>query len=308
MIKTFTIENHQLKECEKEEAKIFVLTAPSEKEKKEILSLFNIDEHNLASCFDPEELSRVEFENEHIEMIFKRPKNYSSKDNFLFKVSSMGLFLFPKHLIIVLPEDLPIFSGKYFKHVIGIKEIFLKMIYNSISHFIGHLKVINMIADEIEQKLSHSMENKYLLNMFTLEKSLVYYTSALSSNQFAIEKLRAQAHKYGFKERSTEFMEDLIIENNQCRAQSDMFAQIFAGLMDARASIINNNLNVLMKNLTAIAVAVSIPTFLASLGGMSEVSIITGIDNPKVAHLIFFLVSATIGIISFILFKKIRQI
>lgn len=308
MIKTLTIENNLLKECGKDEAMVFLVTNPGGTEKREILERFGMDEHNFASAFDPEELSRVEFEENHLEMIFKRPKNYSSEDNFLFKVSSMGLFLFPARLVIVLPEDVDMLSGKYFRHVMGIKEIFLKVLYNSVSHFTGHLKVINMIADEIEQKLSHSMENKYLLNMFTLEKSLVYYTSALSSNQFAIEKLKFQAPKYGFRERSVEFIEDLLIENHQCKAQADMFAQIFAGLMDARASIINNNLNVLMKNLTAIAVAVSIPTFLASLGGMSEITIITGIDNPQLANFVFFLLSVVIGITAFVSFKKIKKL
>jgi Mg2+ and Co2+ transporters len=286
MIKKYAIEENKLKEVSIDES-IIILINPNENEKEFIINNFHIDPHNLASSLDPEEPARIEFDNNNIELIFKRPKNYSSKDHYLFKVQSIGLFLLPNKLIIVIPEDINIFSGKYFKNVIGIKEIFLKLLYNSIYHFIEHLKVINMIADEIETKISKSMDNKYLIHMFTLEKSLVYYTSAITSNSFVLEKLKYQAPKFGFKERSMEYLEDIIIENNQAKIQSDIYLQVFSSLMDARASIINNNMNIWLKTLTIITIAIAIPNFFASMGGMSEIERIIGIDNPRIAQVYF---------------------
>ncbi len=307
MIKRYKLENHQLVLTEADTPLVWLLINPSEDEKKWVVANFSLDEHNLASAFDPEEPARMEFEPDHLEMIFKRPKNYSSKDQFLFKVSSMGLFLFKDKLIVAISEDLNLFSGKYFKHVEGIKEIFLKLTYNSIFHFMEHLKVINMIADEIERKINSSMENKYLLNLFTLEKSLVYYLNALNSNTYAIERLKHASEKIGFSQRSVEFLDDIIIENHQCARQAEIYSNILAGLMDARASIVSNNLNVMMKNLNAVVIAVAVPSFFAGVGGMSELCKVTGISDPHIAFFAFVTTMAITGIITYLIIKRLEK-
>lgn len=305
MIKRYKIENNQIVETDTNE-KIYFLVSPTQEEKDFIITNFNIDSHNLNSSLDPEEPSRLEFDEEKIEVIFKRPKNYSSKDHYLFKVSSIGLFLLKEKLIVVLNEDIDIFSGKYFKHIIGIREVFLKLMYNSIYHFIEHLKVINMIADEIETKISKSLDNKYLMHMFTLEKSLVYYTSAIASNSFTLEKLRILAPKLKFSQRSIEYLEDIVIENNQAKNQADIYLQVFSNLMDARASIINNNMNIWLKTLTIITIAIAVPNFFASMGGMSEIEKIMGVENPRLAHGIFLIFSIIIACIIFVVFRKLE--
>jgi magnesium transporter len=307
MIKKYKIENHSIVETQDEDEKIIVAINPENGEKDFLVNNYGIDIHNLSSSLDPEEPARIEFEGDRIEVIFKKPKNYSSKDHYLFKVQSIGLFLLPDKLIVVLSEDINIFSGKYFKSVIGIKEIFLKILYNSIYHFIEHLKVINMIADEIETKISKSMDNKYLIHMFTLEKSLVYYTTAITSNSFVLEKLRFQASKFGFKERSMEYLEDIIIENNQAKMQADIYLQVFSNLMDARASIINNNMNVWLKTLTVITIAIAIPNFFASMFGMSEIERIIGIENSRLAQGIFLIFSIIIAYLIFVIFRKLEK-
>ena len=307
MIKRYKIDNFQLKLVEAETPDVWVVITPTEDEKKWLVGNFNLDEHNFNSAFDPEEPTRVEFEPDHLEMIFKRPKNYSSKDHFLFKVSSMGLFLFKDKLILALSEDINMFSGKYFKHVTGIREIFLKLIYNSIFHFMEHLKVINMIADELETKINSSMENKNLLNLFTLEKSLVYYVNATNANSYAIERLKHNSDKAEFSTRSKEFLDDIIIENNQCVRQAEVYSTILAGLMDARASIVSNNLNILMKNLNAVVIAIAVPSFFAGVGGMSELTTITHISDPHWAYPAFILVMAGIGAFTFWLIKRLEK-
>jgi magnesium transporter len=306
VIKKYCIESGKIKETTHNE-QIAVFINPDENEKEFIFTNLGIDLHTINSALDPEEPARIDFENNHIELIFKRPKNYSSKDHFMFKVSSMGLFFFQDKILIIMSEDINLFSGKQFNNVMDLRDVFLKIIYNSIYHFIEHLKVINMIADEIETKINKSMENKYLLHMFTLEKSLVYYVSAISSNSFTLDKLKNQAVKMGFQNNHLEFLEDILIENNQAKEQANVYSQVFAGLMDARASIINNNMNLWLKNLTIITISIAIPNFFASLGGMSEVTTITGIENPRIAHLFFFLFSVTLGILTYFIFRKFEK-
>jgi magnesium transporter len=161
----------------------------------------------------------------------------------------------------------------------SIQDIVLKMINRSILHFLEHLKAINTLAGSIEQLISTSMENKYLLNLFTLEKSLVYYFNATNSNGVLIERLKNSTSKIDFSPENIEILDDLAIENNQCREQANIYSQVLASLMDARASIVANNLNIRIKMLTLLTIAIMLPTFVVSYFSMN-VRLPIEKDNP----------------------------
>jgi len=251
------------------DAPVWVYTTPDDAERKYLVEQLKIDEHTLNSALDPDELSRLEFEPEHAAMIFKRPKHYTAQDNFLFRVVSTGVFLFKDRLIIVRTDDASLFEGRPFIKIQTVQDVFLKLIYRAIAHFVEHLRAINMISGELEQQINLSMENRYLLNLFTLEKSLVYYLSAINSNAVLVEKLRNNAAKLGLTPENGEFLDDIAIENSQCRGQTEIYSQVLASLMDARASIISNNLNVRIKALTIITIGIMLPTFIVSLFSMN---------------------------------------
>jgi len=269
MLTTYTLRDKKIIETMDGEAKIFVYLNPTDDEKKRLLTEFMLDEHTLNSALDPDEPARFEIEPSHAAVIFKRPKNYSGKDRFLFKVNSMGLFLFQEKLIIVSTEEVPVFIGKTFASVDGVHELALKVLWASIHHYLEHLKIINQITDEIERLISIAMENKYLLNLFSLEKSLVYYLSAINANGYVLEKLRAAAPKINFSVTATEFMDDLVIENTQCYRQAEIYSNILASLMDARVSIVSNNLNILMKTLNLVTIVIMVPTLVVSFFSMN---------------------------------------
>ena len=173
MLKKYVIKNNKIEEentIDSDKASILLFIKPTVEEQKYLVEVLKIDEHTLASAMDPEELPRLETEPEHTALILNRPRNYSGKEQLVFRVASMGLFLYKNQLVIVLTEDIPLFIGKRFNSVTGLNDVFLKIIYNSISHYLEHLRVINMITEEIEDKMTQSMDNKYLLNLFSLEK------------------------------------------------------------------------------------------------------------------------------------------
>jgi magnesium transporter len=232
----------------------------------------------------------LEFEPDHVAIILKRPKNYSSEDEFLFKVSSTGLFLFPDKLVIILSEDAPLLDGKQFAKVASLQDLVLRMISTSISHFVGHLKVVNAISESLEDRINTSMQNKYLLDLFSLEKSLVYYLNAINSNGKLIERLKNSAAKIGFTAQSLEFIDDLIIENQQCYEQAGIYSNILASMMDARVSIVSNNLNWLMKTLTIITIGIMLPTLVVSIFSMN-------VDFPGRRHpLMFWMIISLAGV------------
>jgi len=269
MIKYFVLSNQKIIEADEKTANIFLFITPSDEEKKLLVDVHKIDEHTLNSSLDPDELSRIEFEPEHIAIIYKRPKNISKDKRLLFKVDSTGVFLFKEKIILVMNEEIPLFSAKIFLKVNSLNDILLKLLSLSITHFLEHIKVMHMITDELEKKIASSMENKYIQNFFNIEKSLVYYVNSINSNSVLIERIKNNASRIGFTTEEIEFLDDLIIDNNQCFRQAEIYSTILASLMDARVSIVSNNLNILMKTLNIITIAIMVPTLVVSVFSMN---------------------------------------
>ncbi len=269
MLKQFHLIDNKICEAKQDDCPVKIYVAPTDEEKKYLVEHYLIDEHTLASALDPDELSRFEIEPNHLALIYKRPKNYSAKDQLLFKTHTIGLFYFKDHVIIIMHEDVNLFDGKQFNKVSSLNELVLKLIFRAIIHFTEHLKVMNMISSELEQKINKAMENKYLLNMFTLEKSLVYYLNAINSNGVLIEKVKLNSAKFNFNTEENELLDDIVIENNQCYKQAEIYSNILASLMDARASIVSNNLNILIKILNVITIGLMVPTLIVSIFSMN---------------------------------------
>ncbi|MBI4721594.1 MAG: magnesium transporter CorA family protein [Candidatus Stahlbacteria bacterium] len=269
MLKRYQISGSKIVESIDEKSPILVFIAPNESEQRHLIDDYKIDEHTLHSAIDPDELAWLEFEPNHLALIFKRPQNYSGKDQLLFKSSTTGLFLFADRLIIVLLDDIPLFENKIFAKIHSLTDITLKLIYSSIFHFLKHLKVVNMISDELEQKINKSMENRYLISLFTLQKSLVYYLDAINSNSVLVEKLKINTKRIEFSQEQLELLEDITVENNQCYKQAEIYSNVLASLMDARASIVSNNLNILIKVLNIITISIMVPTLIVSIFSMN---------------------------------------
>ena len=269
MVKRLRLSEGRLIDADSTNGQVHVYINPDESERRYLIDTLKLDEHTLNSALDPDELSRLEFEPDHMAVIYKRPKNYSSEDEFLFRVGSTGLFLFKDKLILVLAEEALLFDGKQFARVNSLQEIALKLIYRSIIHFLDHLKVVNAVSNALENKINTSMENRYLLNMFTLEKSLVYYLNAINTNGKVIERLKLSGGKLELGQENLEFLDDMLIENSQCYEQAEIYSNILASMMDARVSIVSNNLNLLMKTLNIITIGIMVPTLVVSTFSMN---------------------------------------
>lgn len=251
------------------EGTIKVYYNPTEEEKRYLIDYYKIDEHTLNSALDDDELARMETEPDHLALILKSPRKYAPRDEFLFRIMSIGVFIFADKIIIISNDEIELFHGKQMQNVISHNDLLFKLIYRFIYHFYEHLKIINKISDEVEHKINSAMENKFLINLFTLEKSLVYYLNAINSNGVLIEKLKFNAGKLNLTVEEAELLDDIIIENTQCYRQADIYSNILASMMDARVSIVSNNLNVLMKTLNIVTICIMVPTFVVSAFSMN---------------------------------------
>ena len=255
MLKYYKIESGRLSVAPNEEAADIVMMGSLSQEQRSILvKEYEITEHTIASAFDSDELSRIEYDDDFTTIVFKKPKNYSAEDNFQFRVESFGIFIFKDWVLLLTDSDIPVMDERKFSKIDSLNTFVLRVLSFAIAHFNEHLKIIN--------------RNKYLLSMFSLNKGLIYYVSALNSNDTLLRKLQL-GRSLNWTEAERELLEDIQIENGQSLQQANIYANILTSMMDARASVINNNVNQLMKNLTIVTISISLPTFFASLFGMN---------------------------------------
>lgn len=283
--------NHgALQRVERLDAEVMLFSNPDAAERDLLRSHFKVDEHALASALDPDEVSRIEFHPDHLFLIWKRPENYSGGGSLAFEVSSCGLLFAPGQLLVIATDDTPL-------HGLGTRQplntpldVLLDLLFNNIHHYLGHLKVIKLVARELQQKFNASMQNQHLVQMFNLSESLIYYINALHSNGAVLTRLRNHAEKQHFSSEALGLIDDLIIENNQCYKQAEIYSTVFSGLIDARGNLMNNSMNNLLRKLTLINVVFLPLNLIASIGGMSEFSMMTAGTPWWVSYPVFLLV------------------
>ncbi len=299
----YKIRDGKLIAADGESGQVQVFINPDAAEKKFLIEELKLDEHTLFSALDPDEISRLEFEPEHYAIIFKHPMNYFAAEPFNFKVGSAGAFLFKDKLVIVILENAPLFEGMKFSKVFSPAGLIIRVLFGTIAHYREHLKIISQISDEIQNKINTSLENRQLINLFALQKSLVFYVSSIHSNGLLLEKLKNNLTRLGFSQEEAELLEDTFIENNQCLKQAEIYSNILAGLMDARASIVSNNLNMLMKTLNIITIAIMVPTFVVSAFSMNVKIPLAGL------HFAFYVIMgfAMLSVLSFMIFWRWKK-
>ena len=275
MIHSYALNDGGLQRVERLDAQVMLFSNPDAAERDLLHSHFKVDEHALASALDPDEVSRIEFHPDHLFLIWKRPENYSGGGNLAFEVASCGLLFSPGQLLVIATDDTPL-------HGLGTRQplntpldVLLDLLFHNIHHYLGHLKVIKLVARELQQKFNASMQNQHLVQMFNLSESLIYYINALHSNGAVLTRLRNHAQKQGFGGEVLGQIDDLIIENNQCYKQAEIYSTVFSGLIDARGNLMNNSMNNLLRKLTLINVVFLPLNLIASIGGMSEFSMMT---------------------------------
>jgi magnesium transporter len=163
-----------------------------------------------------------------------------------------------------------------------------------------YLRHIDKISARIEQELHQSMKNKELIQMLRLQKSLVYFSTALKSNEVVLEKLLKHEYIKKYPE-DTELLEDAIIENRQAIEMANIYSSILTGTMDAFASVISNNLNIVMKFLTSVTIVMAIPTIVSSFFGMNVKLPLTGPFSFWIICLISLVLCVITG---FVLYKR----
>lgn len=144
----------------------------------------------------------------------------------------------------------------------------LKIFEKVVQNFMEVLKEINLRRNQYEQNLYESSKNEELLNLMRIQKSLVYFITALRSNELLMIKM-VRTNFLGLNEEEKEFLEDLIVDTSQALEMANIYTNILSSTLDAFASIISNNQNQVLKRLTSVTIILQFPVLVASIYGMN---------------------------------------
>lgn len=260
----------------------------------------------IKSALDEEERAHIESEGETTLILIDIPVLTNEEHAGPYATMPLGIIIGDKYIITVCLNDNPILNdfinGRVKAFCTYKKTRFLfQILHRNSTYFLQYLRNIDRLSDKIERKLHRSMKNKELIQLLGLEKSLVYFSTSLKSNEAILEKLlRLKPIKLYTDDE--ELLEDVIIENKQAIEMSNIYSNILSGTMDAFASVISNNLNIVMKFLASITIVLSIPTMIASFFGMNVK--LPLMDNPNAFLIIFIISFAVSGLLGFVMFKK----
>ena len=252
------------------------MVAPNDDEITEVCKKLKISEDFIRYALDNEEKARIDIEEDDNTILFivDIPTREKEGDSLIYTTMPIGvIFVRDDYLITVSIKENSIIQNMMknnMKNIVTYKKsrFLLQLLYENSSMYLNLLKKINKETEIAESILKNSMKNRALLKLLNLEKSLVYFTTSLKSNEVVMEKtMRGKIIK--LYEEDEDILEDAIIENKQAIEMAKIYSDILNGTMDASASIISNNLNRVMKFLTSITIILSIPTMIASFWGMN---------------------------------------
>lgn len=257
----------------------FKLINPTAQELRVASEIASIPLDLLRAALDQEESSRIEVEDDHLLIITNIPKS-DEKNAFGYDTVPLGIII-SRHCIttVCLEENEVLLDfDNLHHHFFDTKKrtrFLFQILYRTAILFLKDLRQMNRRSDEIERDLRRSMKNKELFLLLDLQKALTYFTVALRSNRSVIERLLRLfanpniAHLIRLREEDEELLEDVRIEYDQAIEMVQMHGEVLAGMMDAFASVISNNLNIVMKFLASVTIVMAIPTMIASFFGMN---------------------------------------
>jgi magnesium transporter len=282
------------------------IVAPSEEDLLIVSKKAGVSLDFLKAALDEEETSRIDIEDNNLLVIVDIPFTEMEDNSLTYDSYPLAIIHTESTIITVCLKNSKIltdFIDKKIKSFFTFKRsrFILQILYRIASYYLIYLRQIDKKSLMIEQKLHKSMKNKELIQLLSLEKSLVYFSTSLKSNEITLEKMLKLELLQKYPE-DQNILEDVIIENKQAIEMANIYSNILSGTMDAFASVISNNLNMVMKLLASITIVMAIPNIIFSSFGMN----LTGIPfsgNPH-AFWITYGIAAILCLIAIITLRR----
>ncbi len=284
------------------------LTNPTEEELQYVQETLQIFPEFLRYPLDEEETPRVELEEDQLLIILRVPDPRHEEGYIRYETIPVGIILTGEAIVTVCLKENPVFED-FLMAINRVRHFDLEYPVLFLFHFffcianlyLRYLRLIDKLINEYEAELYRSMRNKELLKLLNIEKSLVYFNTALRANDIVLSRLQS-GRFLRLSEEDLELLEDVQIENRQAIEMAKIFSDILSGTMDAYASVISNNLNVVMKFLTAVTIVLMLPNLVASIYGMNIKLPLQ--DSPHAFAILMSLSFILSGIVVVLFIKK----
>jgi magnesium transporter len=233
---------------------------------------FGIAEELLADIMDADEQSRIEKEDEYTAIIVRIPV-FDETDEVSFFTVPLGIVLFSDKIVTICQKSSDALEDVVKNRVRGLsiknKSAFvLNLLGRAALTYLKYLKELNKRTNSIKQELQRSIRNNELIQLLSIQKSLVFFTTSITANELVLEKLQKSPF-FHFKEDEQDLLEDVLTDNKQAIEMANIYSSILTGTMDAFASVISNNQNIVMKRLTIVSIVLMLPTLIYSFFGMN---------------------------------------
>lgn len=283
------------------------IIAPSDEELIAISKKVNVPLEFLKASLDDEETSRIDIEDNCLLVVVDIPFTEMEDNSLTYDTYPLAIIHTSTHLITVCLKNSKILTdfinGKIKSFYSFKKSRFILQILNRIStYYLLYLRQIDKKSLMIEKRLHRSMKNRELIQLHSLEKSLVYFSTSLKANEITLEKMLKLDIMQKYEE-DKDVLEDVIIENKQAIEMTEIYSNILASTMDFFASVISNNLNIVMKVLASVTILMSIPTVIGGIFGMNFEKIPLS-SHPFGFQIVNILTIAFTGLVAYILYKK----
>lgn len=243
-----------------------------ENDLKRLEQEFGIAGELLADIMDADEQARIEKEETYTALIVRIPV-YDTTYEASFFTLPLGIILFSDKIITICQRSSDALEDLARNRIRGFNiknksSFVLNLLGRAAFTFLKSLKELNKRTNIIKGELQKSIRNKELIQLLSIQKSLVYFTTSITTNELLLEKLQ-KSPLIHFKEDEQDLLEDVVTENKQAIEMANIYSSILTGTMDAFASVISNNLNIVMKRLTIVSIVLMIPTLIYSFYGMN---------------------------------------
>jgi len=281
------------------------LTKPTTGEINNLVNTIGVNADFIRYSLDTEERARIDFEDGQTLILVDIPITESNDSN--YSTIPLGIIVVnDDYFVTVCSQNVDIikdFSESKIKEFFTYKKtrFTLQILYRIATYYLQYLKKINKETDRTELKLQKELKNEELIKLLALEKSLVYFTTSLKSNELVMEKL-LRGNVLKLYDDDKDYLQDAIVENKQAIEMVTISRDILTGTTNAYASIISNNLNIVMKFLAAVTIVFSIPTIVSGLWGMNVQGILFA-NNPY-GFFIVIGIAALLAIFAYLWLKK----
>ena len=306
-MRTYWNTNSTLKQIEEWQPNCWIqVTCPTDEDQQLLEDKFNIPDYFLSDISDTDERARYEYDDGWMLIILRIPYVKEIRSRTPYTTVPLGIIHKRDVTITVcyyetnMMIDFLSYQQKRGVGFVDYVDMIFRLFLSSAVWYLKRLKQINTLIDKAKKNLDHDVNNESLIGLSRLQDSLTYFITSIRGNENLLAKLK---FKLQVDELDADLIEDVNIEMSQARETTNIYSNILESTMDTYSSIINNNMNRVMRTLTAVTIIMMFPTLVASLFGMN---LINGMEQNPVGFAVALIISIIASMLSYVVLRYKR--